>query len=216
MPLQAHNLGVAFEDKWVFRGASLSIGAGEKLALVGPSGSGKSLLLKSLSMLHPVNEGHLEFEGQPIVSASVPGFRSKVMYVPQRSADVDGSVEEFLSAPFAFKIHADKSFDRGQAESHFNRLGRDSEFLAKTQRDLSGGERQIVSLVRAMILDPEILLLDEPTSAMDGPTALEAENLIASWCNENESRSTLWVTHDLTQAQRASQRIISMDELSKG
>jgi len=213
MSLQAHNLSIAFDEKWIFRGVSISVEPGQRISLVGPSGSGKSLLLKSLSMLQPLSEGHIEWNGRRVAGAEVPAFRSKVMYVPQRSADVDGTIEDFLTTPFDFSVHAGKSYERSNALDLFKRLGREEDFLAKTQRELSGGERQIAALARAVLLDPEVLLLDEPTSAMDGETASAAEGLIESWCDESTGQSCLWVTHDMKQADRVSQAQIQMESL---
>ena len=213
MSLKAHNLGVAFDGNWIFRDASLCIESGQRISLVGPSGSGKSLFLKSLSMLHRVDEGHIEWQGQKIDGSAVPAFRSQVMYVPQRSADIDGSVEDFLATPFSFASQSGKNFDRSRAEKYFQQLGRSDDFLSKSQRDLSGGERQIAAIVRAMILDPAVLLLDEPTSAMDGETAQSAESLTTAWCDESSQRSTVWVTHDLQQAKRVSSSVVEMNEI---
>lgn len=215
MSLHAHNLGVAFDGNWVFRDASLIVDSGDQLALVGPSGSGKSLLLKSLAMLHRVDEGHIEWNGQTIAGSNVPSFRSQVMYVPQRSADVDGSVEEFLIAPFSFAANSEKLFDQSIALTQLQQLGRSEDFLSKTQRELSGGERQIAALVRALCLNPSVLLLDEPTSAMDGETAAAAESLIAHWSEEKSDRSTVWVTHDLRQANRVSKQLVKMEQLGR-
>lgn len=213
MSLQAHKLGVAFDGNWIFRGASLNIEPSQRISLVGPSGSGKSLFLKSLAMLHPVNEGDIEWRGHPIAASAVPAFRSQVMYVPQRIADVDGTVEDFLSTPFSFASHADRTFDRSVVLAHFQHLGRSNEFLTKSQRDLSGGERQVAALVRALILNPSILLLDEPTSAMDGETSSAAESLVDAWCNADAIRSTVWVTHDPTQARRVSEKVVEFDKV---
>ncbi|QEG23750.1 ABC transporter ATP-binding protein [Mariniblastus fucicola] len=213
MSLIAHNLGIAFDGTWIFRNVSLTVESGNRVALVGPSGSGKSLLLKSLAMLQSVDEGYVEWQREKISGSRVPGFRGEVMYVPQRSADSDGTVEDFLSTPFSFAAHADKTFDRSVALKQIQQLGRGDKFLAKSQRELSGGERQIAAIVRALILAPSLLLLDEPTSAMDGETAAAAEALIDAWCDGEPSRSTVWVTHDRQQAQRVSERVVEMNQL---
>ena len=213
MSLQAHNLGVAFDGNDVFRDVSITIQPGQRIALVGPSGSGKSLLLKSLAMLHRVSEGHVEWQGDRVAGKRVPEFRSEVMYVPQRAPEVDGTVEEFLEVPFSFSANAGKLFDRDAAMKNLKLLGREDDFLQKPQRDLSGGERQIAALVRALLLEPKVLLLDEPTSAMDGETAGSAERLVASWCDSNSQRALVWVTHDLQQSQRVSTQQIEMEHL---
>lgn len=216
MSLQAHQLGVAFDGNWIFRDVSFSVDAANRITLVGPSGSGKSLLLKSLALLHPFDEGQVNWLGEKVCGNRVPSFRSEVMYVPQRAPEVDGSVEAFLEVPFSFAANAAKSYDRGLAVSSLKTLGREDDFLAKPQRDLSGGERQIAALVRSVLLNPKVLLLDEPTSAMDGETASQAEKLVADWCAEDSSRSTVWVTHDLEQAERVSRTQIRMGDLATG
>ncbi len=216
MSLKAHNLGVAFGGTWVFRGVSLTIEPGQRIALVGPSGSGKSLLLKSLALLHPFDEGRVDWFGEKVGGNRVPAFRSEVMYVPQRAPEVDGLVEEFLKVPFSFAANAAKSYDRELTLSNLKTLGRNDDFLAKPQRELSGGERQIAALIRAVLLNPKVLLLDEPTSAMDGDTASQAEQLITDWCAEDSSRSTVWVTHDIDQAARVSRTQFQMNDLSTG
>ncbi len=216
MSLQTHNLGVAFDGLWVFRNVSLSIAASDRIALVGPSGSGKSLLLKSLALLHPFAEGHVDWRGKRVGGNRVPAFRSEVMYVPQRAPEVDGTVEEFLRVPFSFAANVSNSYDRDVAIAILESFGRTDEFVSKAQRELSGGERQIAALVRSMILNPTVLLLDEPTSAMDGDTAAQAEQLITGWCERDSSRAIVWVTHDLQQASRVSRKQIQMNDLGTG
>ena len=213
MSIQAHNLGVAFDGTYIFRDVSVTIEAGQRIALVGPSGSGKSLLLKSLALLHRVNEGHVEWGGDRVAGKRVPDFRSEVMYIPQRAPEVDGTVEEFLKVPFSFAANASKSFDRDVAMTILKMLRREDDFLEKPQRDLSGGERQIAALVRGLLLEPKFLLLDEPTSAMDGETAQSAERLVADWCQSKPQRALVWVTHDLQQSRRVSTQQIEMEDL---
>ena len=213
MSIQAHNLGVAFDGTYICRDVSVTIEAGQRIALVGPSGSGKSLLLKSLALLHRVNEGHVEWGGDRVAGKRVPDFRSEVMYIPQRAPEVDGMVEEFLKVPFSFAANASKSFDRDVAMTILKMLRREDDFLEKPQRDLSGGERQIAALVRGLLLEPKFLLLDEPTSAMDGETAQSAERLVADWCQSNSQRAHVWVTHDLQQSRRVSTQQIEMEKL---
>jgi putative ABC transport system ATP-binding protein len=90
-------------------------------------------------------------------------------------------------------------------------LTRDETFLEKSSRDLSGGEAQIVALIRCLQLDPAMLLLDEPTASLDRATADTAEDLLYRWQHEaSRERSFIWVSHDLEQAKRMSDRNLRM------
>ena len=90
-------------------------------------------------------------------------------------------------------------------------MGRDAAFLEKKVADLSGGEIQIAALVRALQLDPAILLLDEPTAALDGPTATAVEQLIDRWLAQSAERAMIWVSHNEAQAQRVGRTAIRME-----
>ena len=104
-------------------------------------------------------------------------------------------------------MHHSRQYDPARIERWLLQLGRDKSFLPKRHSDLSGGEGQIVALLRAIQLDPEILLLDEPTAALDNTTSSAVEQLVQLWYDERPSeRATIWVSHDLDQARRASDR----------
>jgi putative ABC transport system ATP-binding protein len=195
-------VGIEFGGNWILRDQSLSIRAGNRIAVVGPSGSGKTILLRSIALLHPASEGEIRWHSKPVGGSRTPKFRRHVMYLPQRVADADGSVEEFLAAPFSFAANQDLTWDRDAAVLRLQMFQRKADFLDKDQRDLSGGERQILSLTRAFLLQPEVLLLDEPTSAMDSSTVAIAEQLIADWIAESDGRAIVLVTHDMSQANR--------------
>ena len=215
MTIRANNLGVMFDSKWVFRSFDFELNDGQRKALVGPSGSGKSVLLKSLALLIGTDEGSVQFDSREVEPHEVPAFRSKVMYVPQRIADSDGSVEDYFREPFRLVVHQDKNWNSEFAVEQLATFGRDKEFLQKRQRDLSGGERQFVALIRTLMLEPATLLLDEPTSAMDGENARRAESLLQGWIHGSSSSSYVWVTHDFDQAQRVSDEVVRMDSSEK-
>ncbi len=104
-----------------------------------------------------------------------------MIYIHQRPALHEGSVEDNFRFPFTLKAHSARSFDRERAIDLLIALGRDATFLDKSTRDLSGGETQIVAFVRALQLDPAMLLLDEPTASLDPETARALEAVIDRW-----------------------------------
>jgi putative ABC transport system ATP-binding protein len=193
-------------------GACLELYAGERLAIMGPSGSGKTVLLRAIAMLDPIDEGTIRFKGRAIPCEAVPAYRSEVVYLHQRPALLDGSVAANLEHPFTLMIHRKRRFDPKRIVDLLVGLGRDEAFLAKSSRELSGGEAQIVALLRAMQLDPTVLLLDEPTASLDKNAALAIEGLIGRWIEEDPNgRAIVWVSHDRDQAHRVSGRRLAMD-----
>ncbi|MDP7014719.1 MAG: ATP-binding cassette domain-containing protein [Pirellulaceae bacterium] len=208
MMLDAIGIGRKAGDRWLFQDISFSVHAGDRSALVGPTGSGKTLLLRSLAMLDPLDTGGIRWQGEAVRGNEIPKFRSRVIYLQQRPPLVDGTVEDNLSQPFSLGAHQDKQFNRGRIVDLLESLGRGEPFLAKQQRDLSGGEAQLTALLRAIQLDPNILLLDEPTAALDAEAANMVETLVENWLNQQlDRRATVWVTHDHLQARRVSTSI---------
>ena len=211
--LEATGIARKAGDRWLLNDISLSVNAGERLAIVGPTGSGKTLLLRSLVMLDPLDQGEVRWHGKPVRGNDIPTFRSRVIYLHQRAALVEGTVEENLRQPFSLRVHKDKRFRRDVIVDYLRSLGRVESLLSKRQRDLSGGEAQLVALLRAIQLGPHILLLDEPTAALDAEATDMVEALVTRWLNEQPTtRATVWVTHDHEQSRRVSTSLLHIRE----
>jgi putative ABC transport system ATP-binding protein len=190
----------------------LEVSAGDRTAVVGPSGAGKTLLLRSLALLDSLDAGSVEWNGEPVRGRAVPLFRKSVAYLHQRPAFVEGTVEDNLRLPFSLRVHRGTTFDSRRAVSLLEHLGREESFLAKHARDLSGGEGQVLALVRTIQLSPNVLLLDEPTASLDPKTALAVEALIERWALERPGeRAFLWVSHDQEQARRVARRELRIE-----
>ena len=196
---------------WLVSGVCLEVSPGDRLAIIGPSGAGKTVLLRAIAMLDPIEEGTIHLRGRAIPREAVPVYRSEVVYLHQRPALLDGSVATNLEHPYSLKVHRAKRFDRDRIVELLGGLGRDAGFLDKSSRDLSGGEAQIVALLRAIQLDPAVLLLDEATASLDHGAARAIEGLVGRWLEEDsEGRAVVWIGHDRTQAQRVSTRSLTM------
>jgi putative ABC transport system ATP-binding protein len=196
---------------WLIRGICITIAPGERVAITGPSGAGKTVLLRTLALLDPLDEGVIEWRRQRVSGAAVPLFRREVIYLHQRSSLFDGNIEANLRYPFFLKVNRSRSFDKDRILRLLEIVGRTPSFLEKSCRDLSGGEVQIVALLRALQFDPSILLLDEPTASLDERTTWGIENLIRQWHSEIAAkRAFVWVTHDLDQARRVADRFLHM------
>jgi len=197
----------------LLNGADLRIAPGERWGLFGPTGSGKTLFLRALALLDPTDSGEIRWQEQPIGDADVPAYRRQVIYLHQRPALIPGSVEENLRLPWSFSSAQNGAFDFERARRYLDEVGRSEGLFGRQSSQLSGGERQIVALVRAMLLEPKILLLDEPTAALDAASSRQVERLVQTYLEEApEKRATVWVTHDADQLRRVADWRLTMDQ----
>jgi len=201
----------AQRGQWLLHPTDFALHAGERAVLTGPSGSGKSVFLRALALLDPLDGGELRWHGEPVTRARIVHYRRHIAYLRQRPALLDGSVEDNLRYPYTLAAYRDERFDAARASALFAAAGRGSDFLARNTSELSGGEAQIVALVRVLQLDPEALLLDEPTASLDPESARAVEALVAGWFDQARSaRATVWVSHDPAQASRVGARHLTM------
>lgn len=197
--------------QWLFRDISLEINHGDRIGIVGPSGSGKSLLLRSLARLDPLDAGEILWKERPVVEDLVADFRSRIVYLQQTPVLTEGTVEEVLQEPYQWLAHRLQRFDRSSMVRHLKDLNRTEKFLWKTSSDLSGGEKSIVAFLRAFQFDPPVMLLDEPTAALDDETARAVEDKVSAWTKGSGFRAFAWVGHDRTQIDRIANRVIEVD-----
>ncbi|MBI2477477.1 MAG: ATP-binding cassette domain-containing protein [Planctomycetia bacterium] len=213
--LEARGIGRRHRDgsAWLVHDISIEISAGDRIAVTGPTGSGKTVALRALAMLDAVDEGTLLWQGKSPGPDQVPVYRSRSIYLSQRARLFDGTVERNLQLIYSLAIHRHRAYSRESIITHLHRLGRDDRFLALDAASLSGGETQIVALLRAIQLEPTILLLDEPTASLDEGTTLQIEQLVADWMAMPDARRAfMWVTHDRVQARRVANRRLQFRE----
>ncbi len=192
-------------------GISLAVRAGDRWAVTGPAGSGKTLFLRALALLDPIQGGTIRWRGEHIAGDNVPNFRRDVIYIHQQPVLVEGTVETNLRLPESFRHGRCFVFDPVLVEQLLRPLGRDVRFFSRRDHELSGGEQQIVALLRAMQLQPSILLLDEPTAALDAQSTQAVETLVAEWLNEPETaRAGVWVSHNQGQIARMSDKQLAL------
>ena len=200
------------DGPWLFRAIDLKVQQGERLAVRGPTGSGKTVLLRTLAALDPQDEGQILWQGEAIDDSGIPKFRRQAIYLQQRPALFEGTVADNLQLPYFLNVYQNLQFDRSRAEGFLQQAGRESEFLTKPAQTLSGGEAQITALVRTLLLDPVLLFLDEPTAALDAETTTAIESLILNWQAEvSEKRTLVWVSHDPQQIERIATREYQLD-----
>ncbi|PKH64192.1 ABC transporter ATP-binding protein [Psychrobacter sp. 4Dc] len=191
-------------DRMLISGASGTLLSGQVTVLTGASGSGKSVLLRVLAGLLPMsngtvrlrNDGKLSSDYYDIHKTAPVLWRQQIALLAQHPQLLDGSVLENLQMPYQLHAHQSQTFDRDWHVAQLEHLDRSAYFLQQDAKHLSGGERQLVNTLRLLQLSPQVLLLDEPTAALDMDTSAQLVNLLISWLHADAQRTLLWVTHD--------------------
>jgi putative ABC transport system ATP-binding protein len=208
--LEARGLGRRVASRWIWRGLELKIAAGERVAVAGPSGAGKTLLLRALAGLDVLDEGVIEFEGRSLRSQPMPRYRTRVAYLAQRPTLIEGTVEDNLRLPFGLAVHGGRTFPDADARRVLERFGRGEPFLRQRTTGLSGGEGQLVAVVRVLLTEPTVLLLDEPTASLDEAAAAAVEDLVGAWLAGAAERAVVWTSHQRSQLVRMAERSVTL------
>src|SRR5690606_27646899 len=184
----------------VLAGIDLSVGSGQFVSVIGPSGCGKSTLFNILTGLIPHDSGVIEFEGR-----QVPHLRGRIGYMLQRDLLMPWRtvLQNVIVGEELKGLPKSQSVDR--ARYYLDAFGL-RQFENAYPKELSGGMRQRVALARTLLPDPDILLLDEPFSALDYQTRLFLEALLMETVHET-GKTVILVTHDIDEAVALSERI---------
>lgn len=191
----------------ILRGVNLRVKKGEIMALVGPSGSGKTTLLKCINRLMDIDKGDIIIDGKSIYSMEPVKLRRRVCLVHQESPMLPGTVYDNIS--YGLRLIGEEHEEK--VISCMEEVNIPLSYLEKSAEKLSGGERQRVALARAVILEPEILLLDEPTTGIDPKRIKYVEKMILSLVNKMMI-TVIWVTHDVMQAMRVGTKIANIKD----
>jgi tungstate transport system ATP-binding protein len=205
--LLARNLSWQQNGKNILRDVSLHLTKGEWVGLIGPNGSGKSSLLKILSRLESPTQGSLLFQEQEISRRMPLELRRKIAVVFQESLLLDTTVYDNVAMGLKLRGMSGKELSQ-RVELWLERFGI-SHLAKQNSHSLSGGEAQRASLARAFVLEPAIIFLDEPFSALDAPTK---EALVEDLAEIFESTNTtaMLVSHDFRDIQRLTSRTLIM------
>lgn len=205
--LRAENLGRTVPGKILVEAATFSVAGSETLAITGPSGSGKSSLLRLLNRLDEPTAGTVYVGGTDYRQISPRELRRKVGMVMQRPFLFPGTVADNLQ--FGPR-HRGIPLPEERLDELLSAVGL-AGYAARGVANLSGGEAQRVSFARTLANEPEILLLDEPTSALDEDSKQGIESLIREIAAQRTLTCVL-VTHDLAQAARLAQHALVLSE----
>ncbi len=176
---------------------ALTIEESQVLAVIGPNGSGKSTLLLTIARLLKAESGQISFRGRPIAEQNELSYRRRVSLVLQEPLLMDTSVFNNVASGLRFRSVPKEEVTR-RVETWLDRLGI-RQLRDRPARQLSGGEAQRVSLARALALDPELLMLDEPFSGLDTPSRTRLLEDFQALRLETRT-TTIFVTHDMDEA----------------
>ena len=209
------NLRKTFAGHTVLNGISLSVGRGETLAVLGRSGTGKSVLLRLIIGLETPDSGSIRIHGQDINGLALDRMgeiRKKMGFLFQHAALYDSlTVGENVAFPL---VHHRRDMSRSERGGRVKQLLAEVGMIGdldKMPSDISGGMQKRVGLARALALEPEILLLDEPTAGLDPISSGEIDDLILMLQRERQMASIV-VTHDLHSARTIADRLALLDK----
>lgn len=200
------NVTYVNDNKIILKNISVNVDSGDFISVVGPSGSGKSTFLKLCAQLISPTEGDIVYKSKSYVEYSPVEWRKSIGYCFQTPYLFGDTVMDNLKFPYSIRS---KKIDLKRVEELFSNFKLKSDCLDNKVKNLSGGEKQRIALIRTLLFKPEILLLDEVTSALDVDNTLIVEKVIQSL--NDEGITILWITHNPVQSKKYSNKVISME-----
>jgi phospholipid/cholesterol/gamma-HCH transport system ATP-binding protein len=212
--IELHGVHKSFGYQTVLNGINLKIAAGETVAVLGRSGTGKSVLLKLIVGLQKPDSGSVRIHARDITHLSLDELnevRKTVGFLFQEGALYDSlTIAENVAFPLRRRNNASYRDQKSRVRELLSQVGMEKD-ANKLPSQISGGMKKRAGLARALALDPDILLLDEPTAGLDPITSREIEDLILKLQEEHETASVV-VTHDLRGARIISDRLALIHE----
>jgi osmoprotectant transport system ATP-binding protein len=209
--LELQNIYKTFEDRTVLSDVNLSVPKGATHALIGSSGSGKTTLLRITLGLIPFDKGYVKINGQALLSFTPVEWADRIGYVPQ-----DGGLFPHISARNNVALIAKlRGWRKSKIENRVEELRKlvdlDPEILTRFPREMSGGQKQRVAIMRAAMMDPAVMLLDEPMAALDPLIRRSLQQELKS-IFQRLGKTVLLVTHDLGEAVFLAEQITLLHE----
>ncbi len=211
--LEVHDLHIQFGQQQVLRDINLTIPRGQTLAIIGESGCGKTVLLKTMIGLIRPTSGFVEFDGQRIDRLNEQELakqRTRFGFVFQNAALFDSmTIAENILFPLRQHRPAERQQHQQEMLDRLGEVGLPTSVLTKRPAELSGGMRKRVGLARALVMQPEVLLYDEPTTGLD-PIVSDVINELMMSTRESYGVTSIIVTHDMKTAHKVADRVVML------
>ena len=209
--IEFSNVTFAFPNAdTLFKDLSLKITAGSFNLIRGPSGSGKSTFLRLINRLEEPSSGHLLFNGRQLAAYKPAGLRRAILYIQQMPTAVDMTVRGNLRRAFAFKNNRHRPPPHDEAlRTHLNDFLLNDVSLEANAQTLSVGQLQRLCLIRGLLLNPKVLMLDEPASALDEASGRIVEETAERLCAAS-GLTVLMVSHRRFEPQRVKGRVLQI------
>jgi len=212
------DLSIRFGQQQVLRDISISVPRGQSLAIIGESGCGKTVLLKTIIGLIRPTLGHVAFDQRRVDRLSEKELaeqRTRFGFLFQNAALFDSmTVAENILFPLRQHRYEQRAEHDQQMHSGLAEVGLPTSVLRKYPAELSGGMRKRVGLARALVMHPEVLLYDEPTTGLD-PIVSDVINELMIRTSENYDVTSIIVTHDMKSARKVADRVVMLYPLSR-
>ncbi len=167
MNITINNLTIGYDGHTLFEDVSFEVHPGQKYRIDGPSGSGKSSLLRAMLGFVTAQKGTITIDGQPINHKTAWSLRHHIGYVTQEPDLGHQQVLDCIRRPFSYKANAHLKWNQQSLHEWLERFNLPGALLSKQTTDLSGGEKQRIAVIVALLLDRPLMLMDEPASALD-------------------------------------------------
>ena len=198
-----------YGEAWAVRGVTLTIAAGELVAVLGESGSGKTTLVKMVNRLIDPDEGEIRIDGAPIAKADAVALRRTIGYVIQHAGLFPHWTVAANIATVPRLLGWDEAAIRTRVDELLVLVGLDASYGERYPDQLSGGQRQRIGVARALAARPKLLLLDEPFGALDPITRVALQGEVQR-IHKELALTTIMVTHDMVEALTLADRIVVM------
>jgi D-methionine transport system ATP-binding protein len=192
----------------ILENISFIVNQGDRLGIMGPSGAGKTSLLRLLNRLAEPSQGEIFFEGQAFSGIPVLNLRRQIVLVPQEPKLLGMTVKNSLAYPLELQ-QLKKNEIQSRIDQYCQKLGIPDEWLKRNELQLSVGQRQLVTIARGLIMQPKILLLDEPTSALDADKSDHLINILIE-LSETQNLTIIMVNHQQRLIDQFTTQVLSL------